>query len=302
MHNQTQRHILVTGANKGIGKGIVIAILNKYHDTFVYLCSRSLVNGHQAADEIIGTNESFKARLSVLQLDVNSDDSVKAASNILKSSNIKLYALVNNAGIATGDPYELINTNFYGTKRVIENFIDIIIPNGKIVSISSGTASMLMEKSSESIKSKMINPMIESNEIESIVQEYLNSNKEGGVEKLKELGYGTDGPSLGYGFSKALLNLYTIFLARTYKEKTITCCSPGLVKTDLFIPMATNSGTTVEDLWSKLGAIDVSESTISTERLLFNDVESGCYYGSDGLRSPMTAYRKPGISIISIII
>ena len=83
-------------------------------------------------------------------------------------------------------------------------------------------------------------------------------------------------------------------LARQNKDMKIVCCSPGLVKTDIFIPIASNMNTSLEELWNKFGAIDVNDSTVSTERLLFHDIESGCYYGSDGLRSPMASYRKPG--------
>ena len=36
------------------------------------------------------------------------------------------------------------------------------------------------------------------------------------------------------------------------------------------------------------------QGTVSLRRCLFDDVTSGFYYGSDGLRSPLTCTRDPG--------
>ena len=55
-----------------------------------------------------------------------------AAAASLKAQGVSLYALVNNAGVglqtATGDADALLNTNFYGPKRVSEAMIDLIDP------------------------------------------------------------------------------------------------------------------------------------------------------------------------------
>ena len=37
------------------------------------------------------------------------------------------------------------------------------------------------------------------------------------------------------------------------------------------------------------------QGTVSCIKCLFGDVHSGCYYGSDGLRSPLTCTRDPGM-------
>ena len=68
----TERIILVTGANRGIGRAIVQAILEKTHDTFVYLGARDLNRGEAAITELKELNPAWADRISVLEVDVSS--------------------------------------------------------------------------------------------------------------------------------------------------------------------------------------------------------------------------------------
>jgi NAD(P)-dependent dehydrogenase (short-subunit alcohol dehydrogenase family) len=61
----------------------------------------------------------------VVQIDVTDDASCKAAAASLKDKGVTLYALVNNAGMGLAQPgaggmEEILNTNYYGPKRVTE--------------------------------------------------------------------------------------------------------------------------------------------------------------------------------------
>jgi len=49
----TQKRILITGANKGIGLATVAAILEARDDSFVLLGSRSLDRGERAREELL---------------------------------------------------------------------------------------------------------------------------------------------------------------------------------------------------------------------------------------------------------
>ena len=69
----------------------------------------------------------------MLQIDVGDDASCKAAAEVLKSKGVKLYALVNNAGVAGQDNELIINTNYEGPKRVTDAMIGLIESNGRIV-------------------------------------------------------------------------------------------------------------------------------------------------------------------------
>ena len=84
-----------------------------------------------------------------------------------------------------------------------------------------------------------------------------------------------------YGLSKAGLNLITIHAAAAYPNLNVTSLSPGFIQTN----MTAGYG-------AKLTA---EEGTVSLRKCLFDDVVSGCYYGSDGLRSPLTMTRDPGM-------
>ncbi len=75
------RRVLVTGANKGIGRAICAKLLSEYDDTFVLLGSRSSARGDAAREAILAENTKLKPeRIEVLELDVTSDESVSAAA------------------------------------------------------------------------------------------------------------------------------------------------------------------------------------------------------------------------------
>ena len=57
----------------------------------------------------------------------------------LQARGVKLYALVNNAGVMRAEPEVVINTNFKGPKRVTDALIGLIDDSeGRIVNTSSG--------------------------------------------------------------------------------------------------------------------------------------------------------------------
>ena len=87
-------------------------------------------------------------KIEVLKIDVGDDESVLAAAKILRDRNVKLYGLVNNAGISPkgNEISVVINTNFNGPKRVTDAFVDLIDKSeGRIVNTSSGAASMWLK-------------------------------------------------------------------------------------------------------------------------------------------------------------
>lgn len=56
----TTRRVVVTGANKGIGKATVAAILGAADDTMVLLGSRDLGRGEAAVADILAEQPAFK--------------------------------------------------------------------------------------------------------------------------------------------------------------------------------------------------------------------------------------------------
>ena len=108
------------------------------------------VVGENAFKDIITEVPDKANMIEVLQIDVADNESVLSAAKNLRNRSVKLYALVNNAGIGFAtikDTMIMMNTNYYGPKRVTEAFIDLIDDtNGRIVNTSSSGALEWLEK------------------------------------------------------------------------------------------------------------------------------------------------------------
>ena len=136
---------LVTGGNKGIGLATVRRLVAAGHQ--VYLGSRDLGRGSAAA-------EGVGARS--VQLDVTSDESVRAAAELVGEDSGRLDVLINNAGI-TGpvrdvheydatDAAAVLMTNVVGYVRMIHAFLPLLelARDPRIVFFTSGLGSFTL--------------------------------------------------------------------------------------------------------------------------------------------------------------
>ena len=119
-------------------------------DTKVILTSRNEINGQQARDilKASGIDVCFH------QLDVTSDDSVRALGTYLETQFGRLDVLVNNAGVLFDDDRfeakvldvplarfrDTMEVNFYGPLRVCQGLSPLLVKSegGRIVNVSSG--------------------------------------------------------------------------------------------------------------------------------------------------------------------
>jgi len=131
-----------------------------------------------------------------------------------------LYALVNNAAIGFGNSLrDTLNTNFYGPKRVSDAFLPLIDRTvGRVVNLGSGSAPMYITKLDPSKRKLFTDPTATWSDLEDRIKEVAASNEEG-------VNY--------YGFSKALLNSYTVQLSQAHPHLCINSCTPGFILTDL---------------------------------------------------------------------
>ncbi|KAF9262902.1 NAD(P)-binding protein [Marasmius fiardii PR-910] len=196
------RIILVTGGNSGIGYELVRLLASQGH--IVYLSSRSEESGRNALKKLKEEND---LDAKYVQLDVTSEDSVKRARDTIEKAEGRLDALVNNAGISTelvkpseltvDKIQEILNTNYFGILRVTTTFLPLIrkAKNGVIVNVSSEVGS----HTSQSQLTALFPPLL-----------------------------------VAYYSSKAILNAYTVSLAKELKEEGIRVNSvtPGLTRTN----------------------------------------------------------------------
>lgn len=196
------------------------------------------------------------------------DDSsvITAATSIAAKYKEPLYGLVNNAGVGFGYSVAFtLGVNYYGPKRVCKAFIPLLDKTcGRIVNIASASGPMFLAQRSGDLKTFFSTPDNSEDELEA---------------KITELSPAIGGDA--YGFSKACLNTFTMQLAKSNPELLISSATPGFINTDLTAGMGA-SGTP-------------EQGARSTLFCLFSpDARTGCYYGSDSVRSPLTAYRGPG--------
>lgn len=134
------QNIIITGTNSGIGKATA-----QYFAQKGWNVAATMRNTDKAGDLKDMPN------ISVYQLDVNSDDSVKQAIKKIHEDFGTIDALVNNAGYGENAVFESLSvqdcknqfeTNFFGALRTVSEILPIMRSqkNGSIVNISSYTA------------------------------------------------------------------------------------------------------------------------------------------------------------------
>ena len=141
--DQTGKTIIVTGANAGIGFAVTRALAEK--GAHVVMAVRNLERGNRAIDLIKAAIPD--AKLSLLELDLASLESIKSAVAEVKARFKTIDVLINNAGSmnskgTTKDGFELlIGVNHLGHFALTLQLLDILraTPNSRIVNVSSIT-------------------------------------------------------------------------------------------------------------------------------------------------------------------
>lgn len=121
-----------------------------YH---VYLGSRSVEKGETALRDL--QSRGYKGTAELIQLDVTSDDSIKAAVQTVEAAHGKLDVLVNNAAISGrggGSLRELMrdayDTNVVGAAVMGDAFLPLLKKSSttpRLVNVSSGVGSIAMK-------------------------------------------------------------------------------------------------------------------------------------------------------------
>ncbi|KAH7118096.1 hypothetical protein B0J13DRAFT_652468 [Dactylonectria estremocensis] len=145
-----KRIILVTGANSGIGYDTSYALANASPDNHVIMGARSSAKGLAALTEIQARKPA--GTLSFLELDITSDESIKAAVQKLASDFVILDVLVNNAGISGKEEvsrenfHTVFDTNVFGTMLLTQALEPLLRKSldPRIINVSSTLGSITL--------------------------------------------------------------------------------------------------------------------------------------------------------------
>lgn len=272
------KRILVTGGNDGIGFALCRQLAVD-HGCHVFLASRSEERGRAAVASITDSiDPSDRGAIECVPLDVRDDASVTRAAESVRASlgeNGQLYGLVNNAGVGlatASSPEQVVDTNLYGARRVVEAFLGKGLVSDRVVNVGSGSGPSYVGRCPLAIQPSLCRTPANWAAIEAMIQPTPDVST--------GLGSAADANG-GYGLSKAMLSLYTMLCAQEHPKILFSCVSPGWIRTKLVGHDRPSKGP--------------EEGTASILHGLFAPLEgNGWYYGSDCLRSPLHFMRNPG--------
>jgi NAD(P)-dependent dehydrogenase (short-subunit alcohol dehydrogenase family) len=150
---------LVTGSSSGIGYETSLALARDGYHTFASMRDTS------KAEELKKTAEKENLSISVIELDVDKEDSIVAAIKKVASDANRIDVLVNNAGygqfgctedVSVDEFRKQFETNFFSTVRIIQEVAPIMRKQGSgiIVNISSVVGRMGLPGSPAYISTK----------------------------------------------------------------------------------------------------------------------------------------------------
>lgn len=135
------KNALITGASRGIGKAIAIA-LAKEGCNIIFNYSESEENANKTCEEI----KKLNVKVFYAKADVSNYEEVSDLITLTKEKLGNLDILVNNAGITKDrslknmsleEWHRVIDVNLTGTFYVTKASLQILNPNGRIINISS---------------------------------------------------------------------------------------------------------------------------------------------------------------------
>lgn len=198
--SNSQTIVLVTGGNNGIGLA-ACQLFVAQPNLHCIMASRSLDKGRKALESIQSAHQS--SAVSLVQLDVTSDDSIAAAVADVEAKHGRLDVLINNAGICPTEfsrslLRECLDTNAVSPAMVTQAFVPLLLQarSPRVIYVSSQLGSIT-----------------------------IRSDKKN---------YAYDVDYKAYRISKAALDMLVAHDAWEYKDKIkVFAYCPGYVITDL---------------------------------------------------------------------
>lgn len=141
-HHHHEKIILVTGTSSGLGLSVSIKLAEQGHT--VYASMRNLDKAEQIKQAIAKKN----LNIHLIQMDVESTESVARAVSTILEQNGRIDCLINNAGMGFVETTEkaseakinqVMNINFMGVVRTIKAVLPAMrqAKSGQIINITS---------------------------------------------------------------------------------------------------------------------------------------------------------------------
>ncbi|KAK3180515.1 hypothetical protein K4F52_008106 [Lecanicillium sp. MT-2017a] len=156
MSSEGKTVVLITGANTGIGYEAVRALALSARSYHVFLGSRSVENGKEAADAIKKEYPQTSIVMEVAQIDVSSDDSINSAFQKVEQSTGYIDVLINNAGHSLDNRAtkgeltmreawnQMFDVNVSGAQVLTHKFVPLLLKSSdpRLVFLTSGLAQL----------------------------------------------------------------------------------------------------------------------------------------------------------------
>ena len=230
-----KRVVLVTGANKGIGKEIARTI-GALPDHVVVLGCRNEELGNKAAADL----QADGCDCCFSRLDLCDESSIVTTRDFIERNYGRLDALVNNAAICFNDPTLYgkceytpftaqaaitIRTNYHGTLAVTQAMLPLLRKSEtspRIVNVASAAGRL---RGSQDIQDALSSTELDIPSLSSLMEAFVR-DAEAGVHVDK--GW----PNTCYGVSKMGMIALTRVLAREEPHIMVNSADPGFCATD----------------------------------------------------------------------
>ncbi|XP_059047723.1 carbonyl reductase [NADPH] 1-like [Achroia grisella] len=222
--------VVVTGANKGIGFGIVRGLCKGFKGV-VYLTSRNEELGQKAIAELKkeGLNPNYH------QLDITAASSIEKFRDYLKEKHGGIDILINNAAIAFKNKAiepvaiqaeQTLFVNYFSVLSTCNALFPIVKNGGRVVNVSS-SAGLLNNIPSLALRKKFSDPKLTIEELSNLMRQYIEAAKHGT--------HAAEWGNSSYVVSKVGLTALTKIQQRLLESRDIkvNAVHPGWVDTDM---------------------------------------------------------------------
>ncbi|CAH4023006.1 carbonyl reductase [NADPH] 3-like [Pieris brassicae] len=223
---------IVTGANKGLGFGIVRELCKRNVEV-VYLTSRDIQRGKDAVTSL--EKEGYKPKLH--QLDVTDEDSVKTFADFVKANHDGLDILINNAGLFDANYYKvsyedakkIIDVDVHGIILMQKYFFPLLRDNGRVINISSDWGHIKNIQNADWVK-RLTKKDIKLEDVCAFVDWFLNSIKNNTLKKEDFF----ENTVMAYRVAKVAVSALTrVQQNEVNRGISINSVNPGYVKTSM---------------------------------------------------------------------